>query len=116
MPTCQLEYTRSIEDFSWIGTLYELQGLPFGLCSALRVFTKLLKPVLAMFRHQGIQLIMYLNNLLVMALSKEELERISHPSWELGSANVLSRTKNDPLDCSLVLYTASVSLPPGWYE
>ena len=54
--------------------MYEFQSLPFGLSSASRVFTKLLKPVLARLRHQGMRLIMYLDNMLVMAESKEKLE------------------------------------------
>ena len=61
--------------FSWRGTLYEFQCLPFSLCSAPRVFTKLLKPVLARLRHQGVHLIMYLDDMLVMAQSREELEK-----------------------------------------
>jgi hypothetical protein len=36
--------------FSWKGTIYEFQVLCFGLASAPRVFTKVLKPVFAFFR------------------------------------------------------------------
>ena len=42
------EEHRKYLRFSWMGTL---QCLPFGLCSAPRVFTKLLKPMLAELRH-----------------------------------------------------------------
>ena len=38
--------------FMWQDTIYEFQSLPFGLCSTPRVFTKLLKPVLARLRQQ----------------------------------------------------------------
>jgi len=57
--------------FLWEDNLYEFQC---GLSSAPHVFTKLLKPVLARLRHQGVRLIMYLDNMLVMAQSREELE------------------------------------------
>ena len=60
--------------FQWRDNLYELQSLPFGLSSAPRVFTKLLKPILAGLRHQGMRLIMYLDDMLVMAQSREKLE------------------------------------------
>lgn len=40
--------------FVWNSQLYEFQCLPFGLCSSPRVFTKLLKPVLARLCHQGV--------------------------------------------------------------
>ena len=68
------EEHRKYLRFVWNSQLYEFQCLPFGLCSAPRVFTKLLKPVLARLRHQGIRLIMYLDDMLVMAQSREELE------------------------------------------
>ena len=58
--------------FQWKDNLYEFQSLPFGLSSAPRVFTKLLKPVLARFRHQGMRLIMYLDDMLVMAQEQGE--------------------------------------------
>jgi len=68
------EHHRKYLRFPWQGKVYEFQCLPFGLSSAPRVFTKLLKPVLAKLRHQGMRLIMYLDDMLVMAQSKMELE------------------------------------------
>ena len=47
------EEHRKYLRFLWENTMYEFQCLPFGLSSAPRVFTKLLKPVLARLRHQG---------------------------------------------------------------
>ena len=60
--------------FLWQDSTYKLKCLPFSLCSAPRVFTKLLKPVLARVHHQGVRLIMYLDDVLVMAQSREELQ------------------------------------------
>lgn len=52
--------------FMWDGTLYEFQCLPFGLSSAPRVFTKLLKPVVALLRRRGIRCILFLDDMLIM--------------------------------------------------
>ena len=41
---------RKFPMFSWQGKLYEYTALPFGLSAAPRVFTKVLKPVLATLR------------------------------------------------------------------
>ena len=49
--------------------------VPFGLSSSHRVFTKLLKPVLARLCQQGACVIMYLDDMLLMAQSKDNLER-----------------------------------------
>ena len=52
--------------FSWKGTIYEFQVLCFGLASAPRVFTKVLKPVFAFFRKIGIRCIYYIDDSLNM--------------------------------------------------
>ena len=41
---------RSFLRFSWEGKFYEFQCLSFSLAPAPRVFTKILKPVVALFR------------------------------------------------------------------
>ena len=56
--------------FLWKGTLHEFACLPFGLATAPRVFTKLMKPVVAALRHQGIRLVIYLDDILIMAESQ----------------------------------------------
>ena len=50
---------------------YQFQCLPFGLSSAPWVFTKTLKPVLALLREMGVRLIAYIDNILVLAESQE---------------------------------------------
>ena len=59
--------------FSWKRSLYQFQCLPFGLSCAPRVFTKVMKPVVAFLRESGIKLIIYLDDLLVIASSPEVL-------------------------------------------
>ena len=59
--------------FVWAEQMYEFQCLPFGLSSAPRVFTKLLKPIVGLLRRQGIRLVIFLDDMLVLAQSKEDL-------------------------------------------
>jgi len=86
--------------------VYEFQSLPFSLSSAPRVFTKLLKPVLARLRHQGMRLIMYLDNMLVMAQTREELE--SHLSQIMSLLELLgfvvNREKSQLIPTQLTQY------------
>ena len=92
--------------FPWKDTIYEFQCLPFGLSSAPRVFTKLLKPVLARLRQQGIRLIMYLDDMLVMAQYKEELEghlsQITSLLEDLGF--VVNREKSQLIPTQIIQY------------
>ena len=50
------ETHRKFFRFRWKGELYEYQVLPFGLASAPRTFTKLLKPVMGLLRRMGLQM------------------------------------------------------------
>ena len=49
--------------------------MPFGLSSAPRIFTKVMEPVIASARSEVIRLIIYLDDILIMALSTEESAR-----------------------------------------
>ena len=60
--------------FTWKETMYEFICLPFGLCSAPRVFTKLMKPMMAFLRGRGLRTIIYLDDLLIMNQSPAELQ------------------------------------------
>lgn len=57
--------------FLWKDTLLEFTCLPFGLASAPLVFTKILRPVVALLRKQGVRLIIYLDDIPIMAESVE---------------------------------------------
>ena len=63
---------RKYLKFAWQGTVYQYNVLPFGLATALRAFTKLMKPVLAHLRSKGVRLITYLDNLLIIGKDKRE--------------------------------------------
>jgi len=68
------EEDRKYLRFIWAGQVFEFQCLPFGLSSAPRVFTKLLKPIVAFLRRQGIRLVIFLDDMIVLTQSKEDLE------------------------------------------
>ena len=72
----------------WDGKVFEFTCLPFVFCSTLQVFTKLLRPVMAYLCSQGVRTIIYLDNILVMYKSKEDLcregERMSNLPEALG--------------------------------
>ena len=58
--------------FEWKGNLYEFTCLCFGLSSAPRIFTKLMKPVVVCLRRQGYTLLIYLDDMLIIADSCSE--------------------------------------------
>ena len=58
--------------FSFCNQLYEFLCLPFGLCTAPYVFTKIMKPVLHFLRSIGIILVIYLDDILKIANSRDE--------------------------------------------
>ena len=49
--------------FVWKGTVFEFKTLPFSLATAPITFTKLLRPVAASLRSQGIHLLIYLDDI-----------------------------------------------------
>ena len=57
--------------FIWRGALYQFTCLPFGLSSSGRIFTKVMKPVIAFLRAMGIRLIIFLDDIIIMANSHE---------------------------------------------
>lgn len=61
--------------FAWKGKIYQFTCLPFGLSSAPRIFTKLLKPVVAFLRKKGIRLVIYLDDILIMNSDRDVLTR-----------------------------------------
>ena len=58
--------------FEWKGNLYEFTCLCFGLLSAPRIFAKLMKPVVVCLRRQGYTLVIYLDDMLIIADSCSE--------------------------------------------
>lgn len=57
--------------FQWNGKLYRFRVLPFGLTSAPRVYTKVMRPVAAHLRSKGVRLIVYLDDWLIIGETAE---------------------------------------------
>ena len=53
--------------------VYQFTCLPFGLASAPWVFTKTLRPIAALARELGLRVVFYIDDILLMAESKEKL-------------------------------------------
>jgi hypothetical protein len=56
--------------FRWDSKVYQFNCLPFGLSCAPWVFTKTLKPIAAQLRQLGARLIIYIDDILIMAESE----------------------------------------------
>ena len=65
------EEDRTFLKFSFKERTYHFKCLPFGLACAPWVFTKTLKPLAAQLRQLGMQLIVYIDDILILAESKE---------------------------------------------
>ena len=59
--------------FQWKDVLYQFRVMAFGLGPAPRIFTKLLKPVIALLRRLGMRLMIFLDDLIFLNQDPEEL-------------------------------------------
>ena len=64
---------RKYLKFCWNGKCYQFKSLPFGLATAPRTFTKIMKPVVTQMRNRGVRLIVYLDDILILAQSAQLL-------------------------------------------
>ena len=69
--------------FQFCDTLYEFLAMPQGLTSAPRIFTKILKPAMAKLRGEGCICMAYLDDILVLADSKESCTLATNKVVEL---------------------------------
>ena len=74
--------------FVWRGRLFEFVGMPNGLSCAPRIFTKLLAPVYAALREEGVECFPYIDDSFVVADTTEScrvgLEKLSSKLDSLG--------------------------------
>ena len=78
---------------------HQFTCLPFSLCTAPRVFTKTLKPVVEMLRSMGICLVIYIDNLLLMATTSSSLiEHIHTTLFLLETAGFIVNQKKSLLE------------------
>ena len=60
------EQTRPYLRFRWQDQLFQFRVCPFGLATAPRVFTKILKPVVSVLRRAGVKLVIYLDDMILL--------------------------------------------------
>lgn len=65
---------RKFLRFVWKGRVYEFQVLPFGISSAPRAFTKLMREPIAVLRAEGLRLVIYIDDILILGRSIEEIK------------------------------------------
>lgn len=66
------EKNRKYLRFLWQDQIYEFQCLPFGLCTAPWIFTKIMKPVTNYLRSRGWLSVVYLDDWLFIGNSFDE--------------------------------------------
>lgn len=69
--------------FSYKSQLYEFNCMPFGLCTAPLVFTKLLKPIAEYLRSKGFLSVLHLDDILLFGDSVHECQRNIRKTREL---------------------------------
>ncbi|EYC23896.1 hypothetical protein Y032_0014g2204 [Ancylostoma ceylanicum] len=73
IPICNKD--RNYLALNYEGKLYRFRALPFGLSSAPYAYTRLVKPVAASLREKGMRLLVYLDDWIFLAESKERLRQ-----------------------------------------
>ena len=63
---------RKYVRFIWTSQRYEFTCLPFGYSLAPRVFTKVFKPIISHLRLPGLRIIIFLDDILLVASSKQK--------------------------------------------
>ena len=58
--------------FAWNGKLFQFCAMPNGYCDAMRIFTKILKPVFATLREQGHESVIYVDDSLLQGETFQE--------------------------------------------
>ena len=90
--------------FQFRDRFYQFNCLPFGLASAPWVFTKTLKPIAALGRELGIRLIVYIDDILLMAETKEKARDQTASLQVLSKLYYLHWAQNN-LRTSILPYT-----------
>ncbi len=75
---------RPFLHFAFKGRAYQYKVLPFGLALSPRVFTKVVEGALVPMREQGIRILNYLDNWLILAQSWEHRDLVLSHLSQLG--------------------------------
>ena len=85
--------------FMWEGKKYQCVGMPFGLALAPQLATKMMAPVIRYLRSCGLQLAIYIDNLIL--LSRSYKESIEHTQQLVETLHSLSFSIH-PDKCSVI--------------
>ena len=97
--------------FMFQGKTYQFNCLPFGLSSASWMFTKTLKPALAILRERGVRLIAYIDHLLLLAESKDLiLDQVTGMRYLLECLGFIVNIKKSILDPAQVMEFLGLSV------
>ena len=84
--------------FRWQDQDFEFTCLPFGLTSAPRVFTKVMRIVIAYLRDRGIRCVIYLDDLLLMNRNREVLKEQTLTALDTGSIRIFGELPQIPIN------------------
>ena len=85
---------RKFLKFSWNGNLYQFTCMPNGLACAPRIFTKILKPLYAKLRSEGLVSVYYLDDSWLMGSSAEDCSNnVERTEFVLSKAGFIINEK-----------------------
>ena len=103
-------YHRKYRRFIYEGRTCQFQCLPFGLSSAPQAFTKTLKPVLAVLWSMGIQVVIYIDDMLLLhqqsKVQQKIFAQVVDPLEKLGF--LVKREKCSPIPCQRLIFLTAV--------
>ena len=90
--------------FVWKGRTFQFNCLPFGLSASPWVFTKVLRVAAAHLRKNGIRMVIYLDDILLMGASKEEATVAVNAAFSLLTSLgfVINEKKSEPVPAQSV--------------
>ena len=84
--------------FLYRGTRYEFAALPFGLSTAPRVFTRIVKTIGAFLRRIGVTIFMYLDDWIIIGQTRAATARALDLTWRLATSLgfIINEDKSHP--------------------
>lgn len=67
--------SRKYLKFSFHNKLYSFTCLPFGLCSAPYIFTKIIRPIVKYLREYNVCCVVYLDDFLILGYTENECKK-----------------------------------------
>lgn len=90
---------RKLLRFQWKNKTFQFQTLPFGLGSAPRTFTKMMKPIVSLLRRIGVRMLIYLDDLIILNQSRERLLKDRDSTiWMLQCLGLVINTEKSVLE------------------